>query len=501
MVDVSLLDAEDGAHLTALLQSMNDDAGAPDAAAYDHHSSTSIVDQLEDLLDKARAQVSESRKKELSAEHNFEMQKRAIEEEMAYANQDLKSTKKDISIKTENKATAGSDYAETKKQLGEDEKMLALLQHDCAEKAEVQRAEQVSRAEELEALAAATKVLAETTQAAQAHTYSLEQAPSFMQVSVAANAGLSHFEVVRIVSELAKTQHSEELAQLSRRISTTFRRAAATGTDPFSKVKGLIKSLITRLEKEAQTDASHKAYCDKEKADTQSKHDDTKAIIDRLTTEIDARTARTAKHKSQLAEFHASLATTAQSRKNMQEVRNEEHTLFEHNKPEMEAGIEGVNTALKVLRDYYNRDDKSHNAATGGASSMIGMLEVVVSDFSKVYGEMTVTEEASQEDFEREMHEMDIEVATKEQGIKYTERELIDLAKDLAQRKADRVSESSELEAINEYKAKIVEMCMPKVETYAELTARRDAEIVGLKEALTVLQDQATLLQRRAHRN
>eukprot|EP00811_Abedinium_folium_P029486 NODE_4648_length_1865_cov_7.391830.p1 GENE.NODE_4648_length_1865_cov_7.391830~~NODE_4648_length_1865_cov_7.391830.p1 ORF type:complete len:555 (-),score=237.33 NODE_4648_length_1865_cov_7.391830:200-1702(-) len=496
MVDASMLTAEDGQQLAALMQQNSEDTGAPDSATYEHHSSTSILDQLESLLEKARAQLEDGRRKETLAIHNFEMQKRALEEGIAFANKNLKQAKRERSAKTESKAAAESELAMASKQVAEDKKTLAVLQQDCAANDQEHTLEQASRAEELKALAAAAKALSEMTKDAQGHSYTLSQTTSFMQCSLSSTTGLAHMEVVRIISELAKQQHSEELAQLGRRISASFRNAASVGEDPFAKVKGLITDLISKLERVAQADASHKAYCDKERADTKVKREDTQAIVNRLSGEIDTRNARGATLKGQLADFQAGLAATAKARKEMQKARQEEHALYIKNKPEMEAGIKGVGIALKTLRDYYNQDGKAHSAKTGAASSIIGMLEVVMADFSKEFGEMTANEETSQDEFEREIHEMDIEVATKEQGVKYAEKEITDLAKDLAERKLDHQSETTELSAILEYKAKIEEMCMPKAETYAEKKARRDAEIAGLKEALSSLEGQAVFMQR-----
>merc|ERR550514_566186 len=48
--------------------------GAPDPAKYKTHS-TSIVDVLEDLKEKAEAQLADLRKAETSAQHNFDMPK------------------------------------------------------------------------------------------------------------------------------------------------------------------------------------------------------------------------------------------------------------------------------------------------------------------------------------------------------------------------------------------------------------------------------------------
>merc|ERR1711879_214199 len=99
-------------------------------------------------------------------------------------------------------------------------------------------------------------------------------------------------------------------------------------------------------------------------------------------------------------------------------IRLEEKEEYTKAKGEMEAGIKGVQLALKVLRDYYAKADKAHSADEGGGAGIIGLLEVVESDFSKGLIEMTSTEEAAQASYDQETKDNEIEKVTKEQDIK-----------------------------------------------------------------------------------
>ena len=87
-----------------------------------------------------------------------------------------------------------------------------------------------SRGEELKALAAAKKVIAETTGGA------AEQSYSFVQVKMASGADLAGFEAVRFVRDLAQTNKSPALAQLASRMASTMR--GSSGADVFAKVQG-----------------------------------------------------------------------------------------------------------------------------------------------------------------------------------------------------------------------------------------------------------------------
>jgi len=84
-------------------------------------------------------------------------------------------------------------------------------------------------------------------------------------------ADLASAEVVSLVKRLAKEHHSTALAQLVSRIQAVITLGVGNSDDPFAKVKGLISDMIAKLEKEADADATQKAYCDKELSETKAK--------------------------------------------------------------------------------------------------------------------------------------------------------------------------------------------------------------------------------------
>merc|ERR1719157_482356 len=146
--------------------------------------------------------------------------------------------------------------------------------------------------------------------------------------------------------------------------------------------------MIERLLAEAQADASHKAYCDKEMAETKEKKEDKEAEIEKLSTKINKMSAESAKLKEEVAVLQKELAELAKTQATMDKLRAEEKAAYETNSAEMKKGVDGVKLALKVLNDYYAKDDKAHSSADGAGSGIIGLLEVVESDFSKGLAEM-----------------------------------------------------------------------------------------------------------------
>merc|ERR1719328_347083 len=118
LVHASALDAADAAHLTALVQSRvtEEDAsfGAPAATVYESHSG-GILETLQNLLEKAEAQLDTARKQETAALHNFQMLKQSLEDEIKFASQDMAKAKKGIAESAETKAAAEKDLDVTSK--------------------------------------------------------------------------------------------------------------------------------------------------------------------------------------------------------------------------------------------------------------------------------------------------------------------------------------------------------------------------------------------------
>jgi len=508
MIDASMIGSQDASTLTALVQNAQKDGdesdalGAPDAAAYSSHSD-SIVETLENLLDKAKEELQSARSKETNSKHSYEMLHQSLADEIRFGSEDLAKAKKNVALQKEARAHAEGDLDMTQKSLAEDKRTMGTLKQDCMMKAQDYEAEVKSRGEEVKALLEAKRVIAEMTSGAADLSYSFRQA-SFLQLGGTGRSGLwtgvdlANFEAVRLVRKLAQEQHSEALAQLARRMASAMRYGSAEGGDPFAKVKAMIKDMVESLEKDGTAEATHKAYCDKELGETLGKKASKEAEIDKLSTKIDSMTASSAQLKEEVAALQRALAELASSQAELTRLRQKEKEEFDRNKPEMESGLKGVKMALKVLREYYAKEGKAHSAAEGASGGIIGLLEVVESDFAQTLAEMSATEATSKVDYERERRQNEIEQATKEQSVKYKTKEYKQLDASMVEVTSDREGVQAELAAILDYNKHLLQICTAKAETYSERKARREAEIAGLKEALSILEGEAALLQRRA---
>jgi len=498
MVQAQGLSNADGAKLTALIQhtSEEDDAGAPDPAVFENQSG-GVLDVLNDLLEKAQGELDGARSKENSDIQNFQMLKQSLEDEIKFANKEMDEAKKSKAESSETKATAEGDLDVSSKDLAEDVKELQGLHHNCMTKAEEFEAEVKSRGEELKALATAKKIVIEATGGA-----ALDQtADSFLQMSkLSSQTDLANFEVVRMIRDLAKKEKSSALAQLASRVTSAVRFGGANQEDIFAKVKGLIRDMVEKLEADAEADATEKAFCDKELAETNLKKDDKSAEIEKLGAKIASQTSQSAKLKEQVATLQAELAELTKSQAEMDKIRAEEKAVFDKSSSETEQALEGVKTALKVLNEYYSKADKAHSSSDGASTGIIGLLEVCESDFSKSLAEMTADESAAVSQHETQSQENEITKVTKGQDVKYKTKESKGLDKSVAELSSDRSGVETELAAVNEYLTELKGRCIAKAETYEERTERRKAEIAGLKEAQQVLENETAFIQKRSLR-
>jgi len=484
MVQASAISTADASKLSSFVQTQesDDETGAPAGEVYESKSG-GIVDTLNGLLDKAEGQLDAATKEETTAKNNYDLKKQSLTDEMKYANKDMDAAKKGLAESSEIKAAAEGDLGVTTKDLNEDVNALGTLHQDCMTKAEDFEAETTSRGEELKALAMAKKAVKDNTGGA------TEQQYSFLQT----NTDTANFEVVRMVKDLARKQQAPELAQLASRLSSAIR--LNHGADVFAKIKGMISDMIEKLEQEAAEAAELKQWCDKEIGESTAKKEEADALFEKLSTKLNAAESKSAKLKEETAQLQKELAELADTQAEMDKIRADEKATFEKNHPEMEQGLKGVKLALKILNDYYAKADKSHSSSDGAGSGIIGMLEVIESDFTKSITEMVAAEQTAASTYEKETNENAIEKTTKQQDVKYKTKEAASLDKKAAELTTDRDGVKSELDAVNDYLKSLEDKCTYKVESYAERKARREAEINGLKEALDILESETAFVQ------
>ena len=120
---------------------------------------------------------------------------------------------------------------------------------------------------------------------------------------------------------------------------------------------------------------------------------DKMADLEKPSSSIHTETAKSVQLKREVAEFQTALNELAASQAAMTKLRAEENDAFAKNKQDLEDCIDGVRSALGVLRHYYGGGDKAHAAAGEESTGIIGLLEVIESDSSTNLSEFSAAEE------------------------------------------------------------------------------------------------------------
>lgn len=207
-----------------------------------------------------------------------------------------------------------------------------------------------------------------------------------------------------------------------------------------------------------------------------------------------------------MKELQAELANIASEQGEMNKMRSQRHGDYMQAKADLELGLGGVRKALVVLRDYYAKSAAflqeagpavpgTHGSADGAANSIIGILEVVESDFASNLASEETEEATLLEAYEKNTQMNKIDTAEKNQDVTYKTKEYKGLDKDINELSSDRETTSNEHAAVMEYLDKLKARCIAKPETYETRSGRREAEIAGLKEALSILNAEASFAQ------
>mmetsp|Transcript_129966 Transcript_129966/g.228885 ORF Transcript_129966/g.228885 Transcript_129966/m.228885 type:complete len:711 (-) Transcript_129966:77-2209(-) len=512
VIDAAALSLHDRTKLLGLVQSSDDEEdaafGAPSPEAYKGHSE-GIVDVLEDLKQKAAAQLEQARREEVSDKHNFDLLEQSLSDQMKADQADLASNKQLKHEATESVAAAQGDLEEEKKALAEAETTLKNMDGDCKQRAADNEVTVAKRAEELEAVEKARQVIQESTGGAAKLVYDA----SFLQVDTVdgnentmgshlkTHADLANFEVVNLLRKLAHEQQSVALQQLATRISTAMKNSATTGEDPFAKVKGMISDMIEKLLKDAGEEAQHKAYCDKEMAETKQKTDELEYDVEKYSSKLDKARAASVMLKDEVSVLQNEILEITKSQSEADDLRKEELKVYTQSKSDLEQGIEGVRLAMKMLRDFYAEQPAAmiqQPARADAAGGIVAMLEVVEADMGKSLATIEMNEETAATQYERTKMQNKIDKKMKESDVKYKTKEAATLDKKATDLASDLDSTQAELDAVLSYTKNIRGMCSTKPEGYEERKVRREQEIEGLKEALRILEGEAVFLQGRS---
>merc|ERR1719335_10374 len=197
------------------------------------------------------------------------------------------------------KEDASGKLVETKKSKAADEEYAGTLKTECEAKAAEWEARQKSAAEEMGAIEKAKTILVDgVTAFVQVSSKTRRWNPDDDEESDADSA--KREKVVGILKQLSKTHHSFAFAQL----------ANMATSDPFVKIRGLIEDMIAKLLKEAEEEATQKAFCDAEMGASKKSQDEKTMTLDKLQARIDGASTTIAENTEAIKTLEAEVAET-----------------------------------------------------------------------------------------------------------------------------------------------------------------------------------------------
>merc|ERR1719380_394927 len=398
-------------------------------------------------------------------------------------------------------AEASAKLVETTKSKAADEEYAGTVKTECESKASEWEARQKSAAEEMGAIDKAKEILVSGVKAfVQMKIQTKKWNPDDEDESDAVSAKRS--KVVNILKQLGQTHHSFAFAQM----------ASMAQSDPFVKIRGLIEDMIAKLLKEAEEEATQKAFCDAEMGKSKKSQEEKTMTLDQLQARIDGASSTIAENTEAIKTLEAEVAEIDKAQAEATTIRTTEHEDYVKASKDFKDSAEAVAKAIEVLKNFYEgsflqvgskTSSKSQQPAFGSAksdtaSTIISVLEMSEEDFTTLLAESEATEDEAAKAYEKLTDENKLSKATKDTEAKGKASEVKSLTVQLGHSKEDSASVSSELDAVNSYIDKLRPQCESKAMSYAEKKAKREAEIEGLKEALEILDGGLALVQKRA---
>merc|ERR1719324_1940176 len=277
--------------------------------------------------------------------------------------------------------------------------------------------------------------------------------------------------------------------------------ASVASSDPFVKIRGLIEDMIAKLLKEAEEEATQKAFCDKEMGASKTSQAEKTATIEKLKARIDGNSAKIAELNDAIKSLEAEVADIDKAQSEATTIRNTEKADNMAAIKDFRDSASAVVAAMGVLKSFYEGGaliqtkavakrtarPEFGGAKTDAASGIISVLEVAESDFTRLLAETETAEDAAADAYAKQTEENKVSKATKTADAKAKQSEVKSLTVELGHAKEDHASTSTELDAVNAYIDKLRPQCEEKAMSYEEKKAAREAEIAGLKEALEIL--------------
>jgi uncharacterized coiled-coil protein SlyX len=241
---------------------------------------------------------------------------------------------------------------------------------------------------------------------------------------------------------------------------------------------------------EAADEAEHKGWCDTELGTNEQIRAEKTDAVESLHAQIDELNASIAKITEDLADLVKAIAALDEAMLKATNLRQEEKATNKATIKDAKAAIDAVTKALAVLKDFYAKAGEATDGYEGnqaGAGGVVGMIEVIKSDFERLEADTTAAEDAAQKEYDTFMADSKADKAAKETDIEHKNTKKQDENQALTVAKEDLAGTQKELEAALGYFDKLKPSCIEAGVSYEDRVARRKEEIESLQEALKIL--------------
>jgi len=500
LMNLQLIPAEAKKTIDAFIQQDQEEwapeglaVSAPEANAYEFQSN-GVIEMLEKLLDKFIDERTTLEKEEMNSKHAYDMLMQDLNAQIAQATKDRDEKAESKAKALQAKADAEGDLKDTTTTRDEDQKYLDELVATCEQKASDFESRQQLRAEEIEAIEKAIEIISSGAVSGNADKH----LPSLVQTEGSAfpqlRADLNMQAKAKVVSYLSK-----RAKQLNSRVLSTL--AVRASDDPFAKVKKMIKDLIVRLMEEANEEAEHKGWCDTELSTNEQTRKEKTEAVETLHAEIDQLEASIAKLTEDIKDLTQAVAELDAAMAKATKLRQEEKAKNTETISDSEEAQAAVAQALTVLKEFYAKAgeataliqaepeifDSPYKGMQSENGGVVGMLEVIESDFARLESETKAAEATAQKEYDEFMTESKVDKQKKSTDIEHKTAKKQDQEQALTTKKEDLEGTQKELDAALAYFDKLKPSCVDSGVSYEDRVARRKEEIESLQEALKIL--------------
>merc|ERR1719460_1682250 len=396
---------------------------APQANAYEFQSQ-GVVDMLEKLHDKFEDERTDLEKEESNARHAYEMLMQDLTAQIETATEDREAKAQEKASKLQKAAEDKGDLADTTATRDSDQVYLDDLVAECSQKSSDFESRQQLRTDELAAIDKAIEILSSgaVSGAADKHLPSFVQKDvSFLQISASAR-NPTQARVAEFLRQKGSSINSRVLSALAVRVAE----------DPFVKVKKMIKDLIVRLMEEANEEAEHKGWCDTELSTNEQTRKEKTAAVETLHAEIDQLEASIAKLTEEIAELTEAVAALDAAMAKATSIRQEEKATNEVTIKDAGEAQTAVAQALTVLKEFYAKAgdatallqqpeifDSPYKGMQSENGGVVGMLEVIESDFARLEADTKAAEASAQKEYDGFMTDSKVDKSEKSTDIEH----------------------------------------------------------------------------------